>query len=101
MQFYLKIYQGERERSVAICDVEISGNKIRHKGVNIVVKEEYYGKDLYHADEALYEIKRSNSLNAFGKNICNLLIEHDLVHPNSVVWFDHNDEKVGHVILLR
>jgi hypothetical protein len=101
LKFYLKIYKTSSERSVAVCDTEIKGVMLKHRGVNIRVKEEYYGDDIYHPDEVLMEVRRSTSVNAFGKNICDLLVKHNLVHPQAILWFDHQDEKTGHVIIVK
>ncbi len=101
MQFYLKIYETDGQRSIAVCDIEIRGIKIKHNGVTIPIRESYYGNNIYDADEVLYEIRRSTSINAFGKNVCNLLVNEEMIHPDTIIWFDHENDKIGHVIILR
>lgn len=90
-----------KDRLIAICDAEIKGKTFKHKGVNLTVKEQFYGNDIYEKDEVLKEIKNCTSLNAFGENICNLLIENELVHPATVLWIKNGEQKIGHVLIVK
>ncbi|MCH8906548.1 MAG: DUF424 domain-containing protein [Candidatus Heimdallarchaeota archaeon] len=101
MQFIVKVYQEGRQRLIAICDEEIRGARLKHKGVTIVVRKEFYGNEVFTLEEALGELSRCTSINAFGTNICNLLVEKELVHPATVLWIKHNGLQVGHVIVVK
>ncbi|MHA2171831.1 MAG: DUF424 family protein [Candidatus Kariarchaeaceae archaeon] len=99
--FHLKVHEYEKERLVAICDANLCGKSIIHNGVKLHIQERFYGMESYNEAEVLHEITKCTSLNAFGKKICELLLEHKLVHPASIMWIEDGDETVGHVILVR
>lgn len=101
MEFYVKTYQDGNERLLAVCDSEIRDEVLIHNGVKIRVKGEFYGSDLYSAHDLLSEIPKSTSINAFGTNICNLLIKEKIIHPATVLWITHGDRKVGHAIVVK
>ncbi len=101
LSFYFTIHQNGKEKIAAICDEEIRNKILLHNGVKIRVKGEFYGQELFHDDEILIELTSCTSINAFGKRICNLLIEHKIVHPKSVLWISDNDNKIGHVIVVN
>ncbi len=101
MEFYLKIYNTSDEYLVAICDKHILGETIIHNGVKIKVSTQFYGNIDYTSEEVLAEINKSTSVNVFGKNICKLLIKHNLIFPDAVIWMKHKDDEVGHAILIR
>ena len=72
-----------------------------HNGVKILVKSEFYGDELFNSDEVLVELLSCTSINAFGKRICELLVEKNFVHPKSILWFKDGVEKIGHVIVFQ
>lgn len=100
MQFYLKIHQNGDKKLAAICDEEIKGADLYHNGVKIKVKENFYGNELFVEDELFLELLNCRSINAFGKNICDILIKKKLVHSATVLWIDHENKKIGHVIII-
>jgi len=101
VNFLVKVHIDAKERLLALCDPEILGKKYQLNGVNITVKERFYGGEEYSPTEVLIEINRCTSLNAFGSNICQFLIDNNIVHPASVLWIEAEDSKVGHVILVK
>ena len=100
MGYFLKIYKDGSERLVAVCDRNIIGKSFEYNGVTIGVSDKFYGKMDYTEEEVIQEILRSSSINAMGKDICNLLIKMNLVHPATVIWFDADGDKIGHVIVV-
>ena len=101
LSFYFKIHQNGKEKIAAICDKEILDKTFLHNGVKIRVKGEFYGKELFEKDEMLLELISCTSINAFGLQICNILIEKNIVHPKSILWIDDVENKIGHVIVVR
>lgn len=99
--FHLKVHEYEKERLVAVCDANLCGKSVMHNGVKLNIQERFYGMESYNEAEALQEITKCTSLNAFGKNICDLLLKHKLVHPASIMWIEDGEETIGHVILVR
>ena len=101
MTFYFKIHQNGNEKIAAICDEEIRENTFLHNGVKIRVKGEFYGKEIFEKDEILLELTSCTSINAFGKRICDILIEQKIVHPRTILWITEGENKIGHVIAVR
>ncbi len=100
MSFRLKVHKYDKERLIAICDDDLCGVILTLKGVKLKINEKFYGRDSLSSDEILSEIASCTSLNAIGKEICELLIKHKIVHPATVLWIDYMGDKVGHVILV-
>lgn len=100
MNFYVKIHENPREKLVAICDAEVIGKHINHNGVKLYINEKFYGSKIYPAEDVLHILKNSTSYNVIGKKICELLIEHNLIHPDTVMWIDDNENKIGHAIVV-
>lgn len=101
LSFRLKIHELEKERLVAICDENICGKNLIHNSVKLKIQERFYGQEIFSFEEALLEINKCTSLNAIGKEICELLVNHKIVHPAAVMWIDHEGNKIGHVILVK
>ena len=101
MNFCVKVHKTSEEVLVAICDKDILGKEFTYKEVKLKVHERFYGLDEYSANEVLTEISRCTSLNAFGKEICQFLVEKEIVHPATIMWIEHNGEQIGHVILVK
>jgi hypothetical protein len=95
------VHEFEKERLVAVCDAEVCGKSILHNGVKLKIQDRFYGDQHYTSDEVLIEVSKCTSLNAFGKNICELLIKHNIVHPATVLWIEEQGEKFGHVIVVQ
>ncbi|MHA2097137.1 MAG: DUF424 family protein [Candidatus Kariarchaeaceae archaeon] len=100
MSFYLKIYQNGKEKIAAICDKEIKDREFIHNGVKIRVKGDFYGYELFEKEEIMVEIVSCTSINAFGKRICELLVENKIAHQKAILWLKDGSEKVGHVIVI-
>lgn len=85
---------------VAICDKEILGETIPHNGVNLVIREAFYGKVEYEADEVLRELESFTQLNVFGEKIAKLMIENKIVHPDVFLWIEYKGKKIGHAMIM-
>lgn len=98
---YFRIHQNGKEKIAAICDDAVRGKVLIHNGVKIRVKTEFYGNELFNHDEILIELSSCTSINAFGKGICDLLVENNIAHPKSILWIEDGNEKIGHVIIIK
>ena len=65
------------------------------------ISSRFYGDLEYSTDEVEIEIKSATSINAIGIDICNLLIELGYCHPDTILWMDFEDKKIGHVIVVK
>ena len=101
MHFYFKIHQNGKDKIAAICDKNIRGKELLHNGVKIRIKSEFYGDEIFEHDEVLVELLSCTSINAFGKEICDLLVQKKIVHPKSILWFKDGNAKIGHVIAIQ
>jgi hypothetical protein len=101
MSYFLKIYQNQNEKLIAITDSNLIGAKFKHNGVNMSISSRFYGDLEYSTDEVEIEIKSATSINAIGIDICNLLIESGYCHPDTILWMDFEDKKIGHVIVVK
>ena len=98
--FYLKIHKIGEQKLIAICDKEILGETIMFNGVKLHIRESFYGKIEYEADEVLQELKSYTQLNVFGEKIAKLMIENKLVHPDIFLWLEHKGKKIGHAMIM-
>ena len=101
MTFRAKLHQVKNEKLIAICDAEIVGKTFLHNGVKITIQERFYGDMEYSLDELLVELRSASSYNIMGARICKILVELDLVHPDTILWFGDDNHQVGHVIVVR
>ena len=101
MKFRAKLHQYDNERLIAICDAELIGTSIHHNGVKLVIQERFYGELEYSVDEIMIELRSASSYNVMGKNICQLLIEKGMIHPDTVLWLGLEPNLVGHAIVVR
>jgi len=101
LDYYFRIHQNGKEKIAAICDKVVRGKVLIHNGVKIRVKAEFYGDELFKKDEVLLELVSCTSINAFGKEICELLVEKKIAHSKSVLWIKDGVKKVGHVIVIK
>ncbi|MCE7733840.1 MAG: DUF424 family protein [Candidatus Heimdallarchaeota archaeon] len=101
LDYYFRIHQNGKDKIAAICDENIKGRELLHNGVKILIKSEFYGEEIFRPDEVLIELLSCTSINAFGKEICDLLVEKNFVHPMSILWFKDGTEKIGHVIAIQ
>ncbi len=98
--FYLKIHNIDGQKLIAICDKEILGKTIPHNGVKLKIREAFYGKVEYEADEVLRELESFSQLNVFGERIAKLMIENKIVHPDVFLWIEFNGKKIGHAMIM-
>ena len=101
MTYFAKIHHYENEKLIAICDGNLMGKQISHNGVKLKVLPRFYGELEYDEDEILSEIRTATSINVMGKKICDLLVENDLVLPETIMWIPHEDQHIGHAIVVR
>lgn len=101
MAYYFRIHQNGKEKIAAICDEEVKGRELVHNGVKIKIKSEFYGNELFTKEEVLLELVSCTSINAFGKDICDLLVENKVVHPKSILWIKDGEKSIGHVIIIK
>ncbi|MCY3411171.1 MAG: DUF424 family protein [Candidatus Heimdallarchaeota archaeon] len=101
MSYFLKSYKNAHELLVAVCDKDILGRTFDHNGLKLNISDKFYGNDEYSEDEVLQELKRCTSANVFGRNICTLLIENGMIHPNTILWLKDGDKEIGHAILIK
>jgi len=101
MAFNLRVHAHGNEKLVAICDKDVNGKRLTHNGVKLTIRKEFYGKEIFSAAEVLTELTNCTSINAFGKKICELLIEHNIAHPAAIIWMSDENDKIGHTIVIR
>jgi len=99
--FYLKVFRAKGEYLVTLCDPEVRGRSFVSNGVEIKIRDEFYGTNLFAEDEVISECKKATSINAIGNKSVELLVKYGLVHPGAIHWFELENEKIGHVIMVR
>jgi len=100
MTFYAKVHQYQNEKLIAICDAELMGRTLKHNGIELNVSERFYGQLEYSKEEILIELKNATSVNVIGQDICEILIEENMVHEDTIMWIEE-DDKIGHVIVVK
>jgi hypothetical protein len=101
VKFRAKLHLQDNEKLLAICDAHLIGKLIKHNGVNIPIQERFYGELEYSVDEILIEIKTASSVNIMGSDICTLLTQENLVHPDIILWLGEKNDLVGHAIVVK
>lgn len=101
MTYLAKVHYFDNEKLIAICDENIIGKTFVHNGVELHIQPRFYGDLVYTEEEILIELKNATSINVIGESICKLLIEHEFVHPDTIMWINNGDTKVGHVIVVK
>lgn len=101
--FFINIIEHSRERLVAACDEEVMELELLSHGIKIKVSSKFYGKDLIEEKELLKEIANCTSANVIGIKIIELLVRHNFIHKDAVIWMDNpgGKQKVGHAILIK
>ncbi len=82
---YMKIYEVNGERLIAICDEELLGVKLREGEISLYVDPAFYGDQLVPLSVALAEARQATMLNLVGEKIVNAAIREGLVHPAAVL----------------
>ncbi|MHA1865471.1 MAG: DUF424 domain-containing protein [Candidatus Heimdallarchaeaceae archaeon] len=102
--YYIKIYSHQTERLVAICDEDIMELSLESRGVKIKPTKKFYGEQLVTEAEVLTALKECTSANVIGRRIIDLLIKHNIIHKEAILWIDHPDKsekRIGHAILIK
>ncbi len=85
MKFRMKIYKVRGEILVAVCDEDIVGKTFREKGLKIEVKEEFYGKESYDAEDVKKALRQATIANITGKNAVKLAISIGIIDESRVL----------------
>lgn len=97
-KFIAKIHRMNQEIILAVCDKDLLGERLFHNGVPITVSRYFYGEESYYPSELINLLKSATQINAIGVEIIQLMIEEEVINPDSVLWIDSDKSKVGHVI---
>ena len=74
MQFSVRISDYQKNMMLNICDVELLGKKISQDGLDMHIRESYYGEKLVDKEEAKTLLKNSSIINMVGKRTISLSI---------------------------
>lgn len=83
--FRMKIYRVEKEVLVAVCDSDLVGNTYSEGEFKIEVKEDFYGKEEFDAEDVKNALKNATIANITGEKAVKLAIEMGLINKNNVL----------------
>jgi hypothetical protein len=81
----MKIYRVEKEVLVAVCDSDLVGNTYSEGEFKIEVKEDFYGKEEFDAEDVKNALKNATIANITGEKAVKLAIEMGLINKNNVL----------------
>ncbi len=82
---YMKIYDVQGEKLIAICDSEILGKVFRSNKLVLHVDKNFYKGILVPLSVAMERAAEATILNLVGENTVNAAIKKGLVHPDAVI----------------
>ncbi len=85
MSFRMKIYRVKGEVIVAVCDEEIVGMDFREGELRLEIKEDFYGKDVFHENEVKRALRQATIANISGERAVRLAISIGIVDENRVL----------------
>lgn len=81
---YMKIHRTPKgEEVVAVCDRELMNTTLRRGGVEIHIREEFYGNRLASPEEVREALKNAENANLMGERTVSLAVEMGLVTRSS------------------
>ncbi|MEM0242931.1 MAG: DUF424 family protein [Candidatus Aenigmatarchaeota archaeon] len=88
--FCIKIHEKFGVKILAICDIDVIDKEFEYRGVKLKVSKDFYFERTVNQNELLSLISNEsfNVINAFGKNVVNLLIEKGLISEKNILIID-------------
>lgn len=96
-EVWVKVHRREGHVLVAVCDAELLGRELNHRGVTIKVSEKFYGGFRASVEEALKLLEEATSANLLGSRIVEAAIKRGLVHREAVMRI----ADVPHAMIVR
>jgi len=72
----------------ACCDVELLGKEINCGDFAISITKKFYGSRKLVEKELLTAVECAESINAFGKKVCSILLKNKLVTDEQVIYIN-------------
>jgi len=88
LDVYINVQKIGKHVTLAVCDVEVLGKRLKHGKTIFHISEKFYKGSLVYLDEALDLIQQSSIINMVGCNIVKKAVEKGLVHPEAVMDID-------------
>ena len=82
---YMKVFEVDGEKIVAICDEELLGETFAENGIVLRVDPRFYGERLVPLSIALLEARDATVINLVGEKVVEAAIREGLVHPDAVL----------------
>ena len=82
---YMKIYETQGEKLIAICDSELLGKVFKSGKLVLHVDRNFYEGILVPLSVAMERAEEATILNLVGENTVNAAIKKGLVHPDAVI----------------
>ncbi|MCD6403356.1 MAG: DUF424 family protein [Candidatus Aenigmarchaeota archaeon] len=86
--FYAKVHAVRGENLVAVCDEELLGKKIFWNGIEIEIKEEFYGGMKIDEKECIQLLKKATIANLMGKNVVGLALREGFIEKENVLYIN-------------
>jgi len=92
-----KMHETSGNKIFASCDKELLNTKIITNDFEIYFSKSFYGEDKLTIEQIIEHIDDCDSANIFGKKICDLLIKHEIILKESIIYID----KIPHVQIYK
>jgi uncharacterized protein len=80
-----KLHVNENKMLFACCDKELINKEIIFNETTIKLSEKFYGSKEITTEKVLENINKCTQANIFGKNVCELLIDNNLILKEQVL----------------